>query len=103
MAEQSDELVPLDELAIQYIDFATWQRTQQQSNLDAQLSYWTNRLVGSPEIHSLPLDFARPTESSFAGSRYGVTIDANKLSQFKDVCQQQGATLFMGCKRLYLH
>lgn len=100
LAAQSNELVPLDELAIQYTDFATWQRAQRQSNLDAQLSYWKNRLVGIPEIHSLPLDFARPTESTFAGARYSVTIDSNKLSKFKDVCQQQGATLFMGLQAL---
>ncbi|MFY2507349.1 amino acid adenylation domain-containing protein [Vibrio pectenicida] len=100
LAEQSDELVPLEELAIQYADFSTWQRAQQQSNLDAQLSYWKNRLAGIPEIHSLPLDLARPTESTFAGARYGVTINAKKLAKFKSVCQQQGATLFMGLQAL---
>lgn len=48
------ELAPL---AVQYADYACWQRDWLQGAvLDAQLGYWKRQLDGVPQVHSLPLD-----------------------------------------------
>ncbi|MFL5541362.1 MAG: amino acid adenylation domain-containing protein, partial [Longimicrobiaceae bacterium] len=42
---------PLPELAVQYADYAVWQREQLDGEvLDRQLSYWRERLSGAPEL-----------------------------------------------------
>ena len=52
---------PLPELAIQYVDFAHWQRQWLQSGLmEEQLAYWKKRLAGPPPVLELPADRPRP-------------------------------------------
>ena len=52
---------PLPPLAIQYSDFAHWQRTRLTGDLlDKQLEYWKTQLCDVPTVHSLPLDYSRP-------------------------------------------
>jgi len=41
---------PLEELPIQYADYAAWERQRlSEEVLDEQLSYWKKRLAGVPE------------------------------------------------------
>ena len=52
---------PLPELAIQYADFAVWQREHLQGEvLDEELSYWKEQLADAPEVLELPADRPRP-------------------------------------------
>ncbi|HEU4561891.1 MAG TPA: amino acid adenylation domain-containing protein, partial [Longimicrobium sp.] len=52
---------PLPELAVQYADYAVWQREQLEGEvLDRRLSYWRERLAGAPELLELPADRPRP-------------------------------------------
>ncbi|WP_052709811.1 non-ribosomal peptide synthetase [Pseudoalteromonas piscicida] len=88
---------PLPPLAIQYADYANWQRQWLQGEvLDAQMGYWEKQLADLPDVHGLPLDYPRPSIQSFAGDVYVSTIAKDTLDGLKDVCQRQGATLFMG-------
>ena len=51
---------PLPELAIQYADYAVWQRNWLEGAvLEAQLDYWTRQLAGVPDLE-LPTDRPRP-------------------------------------------
>jgi hypothetical protein len=58
---------PLPPLAVQYGDFAVWQREWLQGEaLDNQLAYWRDRLAGAPVLE-LPTDRPRPPVRSSAG------------------------------------
>ncbi|MES2826375.1 MAG: amino acid adenylation domain-containing protein, partial [Pseudomonadota bacterium] len=88
---------PLPLLAIQYADYAHWQRNWLQGEvLDQQLGYWTKQLASLPVVHSLPLDHPRPAMQSFAGAIYSSHLDASISKSLNNLCQSQGATLFMG-------
>src|SRR5712691_3463503 len=51
---------PLPPLAVQYADFAVWQREHLAGAvLDGQLEYWREQLAGLPEL-DLPVDRPRP-------------------------------------------
>jgi amino acid adenylation domain-containing protein len=88
---------PLPPLAIQYADYAHWQRNWLQGEvLEQQLGYWTSQLANLPVVHSLPLDHARPNLQSFAGDTWKTQIDAATSAELNALCQSSGATLFMG-------
>ncbi|WP_163832494.1 non-ribosomal peptide synthetase [Spartinivicinus ruber] len=92
-----EKAMELSELAIQYGDYAVWQRQWLQGEvLEKQLTYWQQQLSGIPEIHSLPLDKPRPAVQQFNGEHHFCEIDAELAKRFKALCQTQGATLFMG-------
>ena len=82
-------------VAIQYADFAYWQRRWMAGDVSAgHLDYWRDRLGKNPPILSLPLDFApRPTRT-FDSSVFRVTIDSETLERLKEISRRAGATLF---------
>ncbi len=87
---------PLPELAIQYSDFARWQRRWLTGEvLDAQLAYWREALAGAPLLLDLPTDRPRGTERSTRGARQGFTLPAGLESDLRALARGQGATLFM--------
>ena len=52
---------PLPELAVQYADYAVWQRERLAGEvLERQLAYWRERLAGAPALLELPTDHPRP-------------------------------------------
>jgi amino acid adenylation domain-containing protein len=88
---------PLPPLSMQYADFAHWQRTTfEKTQLQKQLDYWKQELSG--EIHplELPTDFPRPAIASYKGRAISFTVDRKHYERFKQLCESQGATLFMG-------
>ena len=96
------EVDPLAPLAIQYADYAHWQRNWLQGEvLEQQLGYWTNQLADLPVVHNLPLDHARPEIQSFVGANHSQLINAELSKALNSVCQTNGATLFMGLHGLF--
>jgi hypothetical protein len=88
---------PLPILELQYADYAHWQRDWLQGEvLDEQLRYWEQQLAGLPVVHSLPLDKARPKMQTFTGAACHNVITTSVSDKLKVLCQQHGATLFMG-------
>ncbi|MCE2573782.1 non-ribosomal peptide synthetase [Motilimonas eburnea] len=88
---------PLAPLAVQYSDYAIWQRQWLQGEyLDQQLGYWQQQLADLPRVHSLPLDRARPNMPSFNGAMVSQVIAKDTVIKLQQVCQQHQATLFMG-------
>ena len=60
---------PLEELPIQYADFAVWQReTVSEEVLREQLDYWKKSLAGAPPVLELPTDRPRPPSPCFDGA-----------------------------------
>jgi amino acid adenylation domain-containing protein len=87
---------PLPPLAIQYADFAHWQRQWLQGEvLEAQLAYWKQQLSGSPLVLELPTDHPRPAVQSSRGANCSFTLPEALSSAIKELSNQEGATLFM--------
>ncbi|WP_457663362.1 amino acid adenylation domain-containing protein [Sinorhizobium medicae] len=87
---------PLPPLAIQYPDYAAWQRQWLSGErLQSQAQYWRDTLSGAPARLALPTDRARPAQQSFAGASVPVVIDADLTRGLKRLSRQHGTTLFM--------
>jgi amino acid adenylation domain-containing protein len=87
---------PLPELAIQYADYAAWQRKYFQGEvLEAQLSYWREHLRGAPPLLQLPADRPRPEVRKFEGAYEPIPLRNDVAEAVKTFCQQEGATPFM--------
>jgi natural product biosynthesis luciferase-like monooxygenase protein/amino acid adenylation domain-containing protein len=87
---------PLPPLAIQYPDYAAWQRNWLSGDrLQTQVAYWRNQLVDAPVLLELPTDRPRPAQRSFAGATLDVVIDAELTRDLKRLSHQHGTTLFM--------
>ncbi|WP_281438349.1 condensation domain-containing protein [Rhizobium sp. 007] len=75
-AFEAGEDDPLPPLAIQYPDYAAWQRQWLSGErLQSQAQYWRNALANAPARLALPTDRARPAQQSFAGASVPVVID----------------------------
>jgi amino acid adenylation domain-containing protein len=86
---------PLQDLVIQYGDFAVWQRNWLQGDvLQAQLSYWKKQLNGI-SILNLPMDRTRPPKQSFRGARHRVIIESELTNAINEFSHNEGVTPFM--------
>ncbi|HTN88778.1 MAG TPA: amino acid adenylation domain-containing protein [Sorangium sp.] len=86
---------PLPELAIQYADFAAWQRRWLAGEvLDEQLAYWKERLAGA-QVLELPTDRPRPGVQRLRGGRHEVRLPAALVTELARLSRRRGATLFM--------
>ena len=87
---------PLEELPIQYADFAHWQRNWLQGEvLAAQLDYWRAELAEAPTVIDLPIDKPRPPVQTYRGAYHPLHLSAELSSQLKDLSRRNGSTLFM--------
>jgi amino acid adenylation domain-containing protein len=86
----------LPALAIQYGDFAYWQRQWLQGpTLESQLAYWKKQLGGAPPLLELPADYQRPEIQSFRGASITQILPQELTQSIKSLGQQYDATLFM--------
>jgi len=86
-------LVPL---AVQYADFAAWQRRRLAGDRFQQhMDYWRRQLAGAPPTLSLPADRVRPAVQQFRGGSVRFTIDGATCDGLHRVGREQNATLFM--------
>jgi amino acid adenylation domain-containing protein len=86
----------LPPLAVQYADFAVWQRQWLQGEeLERQLAYWRRQLDG--ELPGLELPFARPRPErpSHQGTFRRFEIDSELAAELRALSQREGVTLFM--------
>ncbi|HJX29719.1 MAG TPA: amino acid adenylation domain-containing protein, partial [Thermoanaerobaculia bacterium] len=87
---------PLPELAIQYADFADWQRRWLAGEvLETQLSYWRQELAGAPALLELPTDRPRPPAQSVRGAVEPLALPAALSRDLQALARREGATLFM--------
>jgi amino acid adenylation domain-containing protein len=87
---------PLPELAIQYGDYAVWQRGWLRGEvLEAELAHWRARLAGAPAVLDLPLDRPRPARLSWRGASRPLALPPALLPLLQALARRQGVTLFM--------
>ncbi|MCU1640641.1 MAG: tycC 4 [Nocardia sp.] len=88
-------------LALQYADYALWQRERlgdaadPHSLLAQQLSFWTETLAGAPEQLDLPSDRPRPAVASGRGGVHQFEIPAGLHVKLLETAQQHGVSTFM--------
>jgi len=83
----------LDDLPIQYPDYAVWHREWIKSILPTELPYWKKIFEDLPELE-LKTDHPRPPVQTFAGEMETLHISAPITQALKALGQAQGATLF---------
>ncbi|MEQ5837805.1 amino acid adenylation domain-containing protein, partial [Marinobacter sp. NFXS9] len=87
---------PLPPLAIQYADYASWQRTVlDKDRLSTQLDYWREQLEDAPALLTLPLDHPRPGQQDYVGGSIELELGPELTGQLKRVAQAHGLTLHM--------
>ncbi|KPA90300.1 amino acid adenylation enzyme/thioester reductase family protein [Pseudomonas asplenii] len=87
---------PLPALALQYVDYAAWQRQALDGPaLQAQVDFWRKHLEGAPTLLSLPLDRPRPAIQSYAGGIVECAFSPSLSADLRAFSQAQGSTLFM--------
>ena len=87
---------PLPELAIQYADFAEWQRSSLQGDvLEKELAYWKSNLAGAPEVLDLPTDRPRSAVYTNAGATESLKLSVQLTHDVYRLARQEGVTLFM--------
>ncbi|WP_328409116.1 non-ribosomal peptide synthetase [Nocardia sp. NBC_00403] len=88
-------------LAVQYPDYAIWQRAILGSEDDAnslsarQIAYWQHELADLPGQLELPVDRPRPVVATNNGAVFAFDIDAEVHQLLRNVAQQHNSTLFM--------
>ncbi|MBM7459468.1 non-ribosomal peptide synthase/polyketide synthase [Rhodococcus coprophilus] len=98
LAGDSPSWVPL---AVQYADFALWQRGvlgdpgDPGSLAACQLAYWTEALADVPAVLDLPADRSRPAVASQRGARVDFRIGAGTVRALDELARSHGATRFM--------
>jgi amino acid adenylation domain-containing protein len=85
---------PLAPLALQYADFAAWQRAWPEEALAAQLAHWKERLVGTPAL-TLPADRPRPPIAGFRGDSLGLDLPPDLAGALRRLARSGQATVFM--------
>ncbi|HEX3129919.1 MAG TPA: amino acid adenylation domain-containing protein, partial [Thermoanaerobaculia bacterium] len=87
---------PLPALAVQYADFAAWQRERLQgAALDRQLAWWKAELAGAPTLLELPADRPRPRVQTFRGAVRRTALSPALAEALAALAGREGASLFM--------
>ena len=92
-------------LRIDFGDYATWERERTETGYPAGpvVAFWKEYLKGIPEAHDLPLDHARPKESSGLGSSLRFSIDQGQAARIRIFCESHSITpnmFFLACLAL---
>ncbi|MGW6736020.1 non-ribosomal peptide synthetase [Streptomyces sp. NPDC055013] len=92
----------LPELALQFPDFASWQRERQANGEYAgSVAYWAERLRGAAGTVPLPLDRPRGAVRSAAGGTERFTLPAGVRERIAETARARGGTPFMAVFAAY--
>ncbi|MFD5246239.1 non-ribosomal peptide synthase/polyketide synthase [Amycolatopsis sp. NPDC058340] len=83
------------DLAVQYADYALWQRELLDSTASGHLGFWREALAGLPDELPLPADRRRPAESSHRGGLVTFPIDAALTGRLRSVARRHDVSMFM--------
>jgi amino acid adenylation domain-containing protein len=93
---------PLPSLAVQFADYAVWQRGWLQgAALDQQLQYWQQRLSAPLPVLDLPTDHPRPAMRSANGSKEPLRLGKDLVAALNRIGREEGATTFMVLLAVY--
>jgi non-ribosomal peptide synthetase component F len=86
----------LAELAVQYVDYAAWQRKWLSGEeLERRLGYWKKQMEGAASELQLPQRKKREAVPSYEGMSEKVEIGGEQAEELKQLSRREGATLFM--------
>ncbi|HEX5872667.1 MAG TPA: amino acid adenylation domain-containing protein, partial [Longimicrobium sp.] len=87
---------PLPEPALQYADYAVWQRERLSgAALERQVEFWRRALDGAPALLELPTDRPRPPVESHRGATEHLVVPPGLAAEVNALARREGATLFM--------
>jgi amino acid adenylation domain-containing protein len=87
---------PLPPLAIQYADFAAWQRRWLQGEvLESHLAFWKAHLRDTSAQLEMPFDRPRQAVQTDRGGRRPIALSRGLFEQLRVLSRTEGATLFM--------
>ncbi|WP_175653605.1 non-ribosomal peptide synthetase [Pseudomonas sp. Marseille-P9899] len=83
-------------LAVQYRDYALWQRAWLEAGEQVrQLEYWRSHLGDEHPVLELPTDRPHPAVPSQKGRHLDIALDGDLLKNLQALAQRQGVTLFV--------
>ncbi len=85
------------ELAVQYADFAAWQRRAlaDEAAYAKQIEFWRTQLGGTLPVLELPADKPRPAFQSFNGANFFFSVPAALAQELRALGAREGCTVFM--------
>ena len=85
------------DLAVQYADFALWQRQTMadEAAYASQIEFWRTQLGGKLPVLKLPADKSRPALQSFKGSNVFFDIPPALAQDVRFLGAREGCTFFM--------
>ncbi|PSL41686.1 amino acid adenylation domain-containing protein, partial [Chitinophaga niastensis] len=87
--------------AIQYADYAIWQRAYLSGALmEQKLAYWKDKLAGV-SVLNFPTDYPRPAVQSTRGEMREFKFDQELSAQLKALSLEHGVTLYMALLALF--
>ncbi|HVH13794.1 MAG TPA: condensation domain-containing protein, partial [Longimicrobium sp.] len=87
---------PLGPPALQYADYAAWQRDRLRGPVgDAQVAWWTKALAGAPALLELPADRPRPPVWDGCGAVERFHLDRETADAVAELARAEGCTPFM--------
>lgn len=94
-ASVEDRPPVLQPLAVQYADYAIWQREHLSGMvLDEKLGYWKDQLRGVAPV-LLPTDFPRVSTQRARGATYAFEMSRELTDGLHQLCRREGVTLYM--------
>ncbi|MFI0187757.1 non-ribosomal peptide synthase/polyketide synthase [Streptomyces sp. NPDC017082] len=93
-AETTGEPADLAQPAVQYPDFAVWERRQRAGDADrADLAYWRRHLADLQHLE-LPTDRPRPAVRGTAGAAHRHVLPAHLVDRLRQLATGRGTTVF---------
>ncbi|WP_327708344.1 condensation domain-containing protein [Streptomyces sp. NBC_00464] len=86
---------PLDELPIQYADYAGWLRSETSGKaMEGHLDYWRAQLADAAPV-DLPADRPRPAFRSHDGAEVSFTLSSQLTAVVRDIARRHDTTPFV--------
>jgi len=87
---------PLPPMALQYADYASWQRDMLSGQrMEELLDYWRGKLANLPLSLDLPSDRPRPASPAMRGTAIHRILPAELSKRLNDLANREQTTLFM--------
>ena len=95
-ARRNGQAPALPDLPFQYADHAAWRQDQlgQDGTLAGQITYWSQRLSGAPDLLSLPTDHRRDPHRTRTAGVLPLRIAPSVVQSLEALGRRHGATLF---------
>jgi acyl carrier protein len=88
------EPYPLEELKLQYKDYAVWQRGYLKGDiLEQRIRYWTD-ILGGYETLNLMTDKARPLYMNYEGADIAFEFDGETSKRIKEAAKDMGVSVY---------